>query len=408
MKATQSIPNFQAKLREYTNFAIREIKYICKEIGPRASGYPAEHKAQEYAAEKLKGFADTVDIEDFQVSTKAFMAWVVIDGLLFIAAAALSFIGIYAVSLACVLVALFFLITEFVMYKQVLDPFFKKYTSCNVVARRAPTGEVKRRVIVSGHMDSSFEWTYNHRGGPVLLKGVMIYAIVGVVYALVQNILGLIFNGAGWVQVMAYVICAFVPGFIAVIFFTNFKVVAPGANDNLTGSFTAVAAMKFLADNSIRFENTEVVTLLTGSEEAGLRGAKYFCKKHLEELSAVETVFFGFDTMRDYDDLAIYSRDLSGTVKHDSRACAILKEACIEAGLLETPFSSVYLGASDSAAVTQAGIPASALAAMDPAPARYYHTREDDIDLLEPKTVEKGIYIALASIFLFDEKGLGE
>ncbi len=402
MKASQSVPNFQSKLRENTNFAVREIKHICSQIGPRASGYENERKAQEYTAQKLREFSDTVEIEEFSVSTKAFMAWVVIDGILLLAGTALSFLGIYAVSLACIFLALFFLIGEFVMYKKVLDPFFKKHTSCNVIAKRTPKGEIKRRVIISGHMDSSFEWTYTHLGGASLVKGVMLYAVTGVVYLIVLNILGLIFTNSEFLNIMGYVLLAFVPAFTAILFFTNFKRVVDGANDNLSGAYTAVACMKFLSDNDIRFDNTEVIVLTTGSEEAGLRGAKDYFKKHLDECKAIPTVFFGFDTIRDYEHMAIYSRDLSGTVKHDEKACAILKKATKEAQLPKVPFSSVYLGASDAAAATQAGIPAAAFAAMDPAPARYYHTRGDKAEILEPKTIEKGIFVALSAIFEFD------
>jgi hypothetical protein len=43
---------------------------------------------------------------------------------------------------------------------------------------------------------------------------------------------------------------------------------------------------------------------------------------------------------------------------------------------------------------------------MDPSPARYYHTRLDTEDNLDPKTVEACINIALETTFLFDEKGL--
>lgn len=408
MKAQESIPNFQSKLREYTNFTVREIKHICKEIGPRASGSENEIKAQEYTAEKLRSFSDTVETQEFFVSPKAFMSWVVIDGVLLLIGSALSFLGMYAVSLICIFTALFLLAGEFVMYKKVLDPFFKKSASCNVIARRAPKGEIKRRVIISGHMDSSFEWTYTRLGGAGLLKGVMLYAVIGMIYLIILNILGLIFKDENWINIMVYVIAAFVPAFVAILFFTNFKRAVEGANDNLTGAYTAVACIKFLSDNNIRFENTEVIALSTGAEEAGLRGAKAFFEKHLDECKAVQTVFFAFDTIRDYEHMAIYSRDLSGTVKHNENACGILKRAAEQAQLPDVPYSSVSLGATDAAAATQAGIPAASFAAMDPSPARYYHTRDDTVQLLEPKTIEKGIFIALSAIFEFDENGLGQ
>ena len=63
-------------------------------------------------------------------------------------------------------------------------------------------------------------------------------------------------------------------------------------------------------------------------------------------------------------------------------------------------------GSSDAAAIQQGGMKAVALAAMDPTPARYYHTRGDTAENLDPKTVEAGIDILLETAFLFDSEGL--
>ena len=43
---------------------------------------------------------------------------------------------------------------------------------------------------------------------------------------------------------------------------------------------------------------------------------------------------------------------------------------------------------------------------MDPAPARYYHTRLDTADNMDLKTIEAGVGICLETAFLYDEKGL--
>ena len=48
------------------------------------------------------------------------------------------------------------------------------------------------------------------------------------------------------------------------------------------------AVLKFMDDNDMRFENTEVVAFFSGSEEAGLRGAKAFAKEHKKELEDIE------------------------------------------------------------------------------------------------------------------------
>ena len=66
MKAEESVKNYAASVRMYTNYTVREIKKICKTIGPRPAGYEAEKQAQEHIAEELKTCADEVKIEPFK------------------------------------------------------------------------------------------------------------------------------------------------------------------------------------------------------------------------------------------------------------------------------------------------------------------------------------------------------
>ncbi len=397
----------------YTNYTTREIKKVCKTIGPRGSGSKEERAAQEHFVEEMKTGADEVKLEEFKVSPVAFMAWVVIDGAVLLLAVLFSFLNLPIVSLCLTLVAFLCLFTEFLMYWKFLDPLFPKKTSANVIGTRKPTGEVKQRIIFSGHVDSAFEWRFMHLGGKALFFGGSGYAIAGLLYlfviSIVQTVLygpaggevGAVFGGFRWAEL------AFVPAFILIMFFSDFKHPVPGANDNLTGSVTSIAILKYLEDNNIRFENTEVVAATVGCEECGLRGAEAYIKAHKAELDAVPTVFFCMDTLRDYDDMAIYARDMTGTVKNDPRVCALMKKAGADCGV-ELPYHSVYLGASDAAAVTKLGVPAACLAAMDPTGPRYYHTRRDTEELLVPKTIEKSLDICLHALFMFDEQGLKE
>lgn len=58
MKASESNPNYPSKVREMTNYTIREIKKVCKDIGPRPSGEENERKAQDYVADSMSKVAD--------------------------------------------------------------------------------------------------------------------------------------------------------------------------------------------------------------------------------------------------------------------------------------------------------------------------------------------------------------
>ncbi len=401
---------YNSKLRECANFAAWTIKKVCKDIGPRPSGSEEEYESQKFMAEKTGKAADSVKIEEFTIANRAFFAWTKIDAvLLFISVFTLLF-KMPLISLILTLVAIACLGGEFLFYKEFLDRFFPKQTSHNIMLTRNATGEVKRRIIFAGHADSSFEWRYTHLVGPGMMYFVFIYSAIGLGWNLVFSIVSLcsgnlIIPSATELNWYAFAGLAFIPAFCLLFFFIDYKTCVHGANDNLSGCMVAAAVLKFMDDNNVRFENTEVVAVFSGAEEAGIRGAKAYAKNHAHECNDIETCFVALDTFKDYDDMFIYNRDMSGLTKHDDRCCKLLKKAAQNAGI-DMKYSVIFAGASDAAATSQAGIPSVSLAAMNPGPPRYYHTRRDNADIIDLKTIEKGIEIALEAAYIFDEKGL--
>ena len=415
MKAEESVKNYPASVRMYTNYTVREIKKICKNIGPRIAGSEQEHEAHKYIAEEMKTCCDKVDIEDFKLSPEAFMSWVRIDGALVILAVIFAWLTKFVdvsfnfawVSVALVAVALVFLFCEFLMYWEFYDFLFPKATSHNTIGVRKAGGETKQRIIFSGHVDSSHEWTYTRLGGAPLLFAVGGYGIVSMLFVLVSSILIVANVGTPELQqILRYIQLACIPGGIAVMFFVNFNITVEGANDNLTGTLAAATALKMLDEAGINFKNTEVVAMITDGEEAGLRGAKQFAKDHYKEYmeSGVETAVLCVDTLTDRDYLNVYSRDMTGTVKHDPAFCHLVMDAAIEAGHDDLEFANVFFGSSDAAAFTQAGITATCLAAMDPSPADYYHNRRDSYDRLVPEAIEASYDIIMSTILKFADE----
>ncbi len=420
MKASESHVHYASKVRECSNFAVREIKRVCEQIGPRPAGYEGEKKAQDYVEKVMTPIADEVVRENFTLSPKAFMSWVTIDGALALLAAVLGIIAFTGVipqyanifhiaSVVLCVIAIVFLVGEFLLYKQVLDPFFKKEESSNVICKIKATGEVKRRIIIGGHIDSAYEWRYTYMGGPKMVTTVVVGAVLGLLVTLVVGIVGLFVDNSSANIALIVLQAVVVPFMIAVLFFVNWKLVVDGANDDLTGVFTGMAVLLYLKHNNISFENTEVIAVSMGAEEEGLRGSKAFAKLHGDEYKddGVETVFVALDTLRDYDFMGIVTKDMTATVKLDSSACALMKKASENAGV-NVNFTTTPLGSTDAAAMQQGGIKSVAFTSMDPAPARYYHTRLDTVKMLEMKTIEDVLKIVLETVFLFDEQGLKE
>ncbi len=401
--------------KKLARFAKKSITRICNEIGPRKPGSPEELKAQELMAKELGKYCEDVTIEEFKVHRQAFMGFIP-----FTVACAVASVFTYAfanpvISLILVILGFIPLVLEFVMYKKFIDPLFPAKTSHNVIAKRAPEGEVKKRFIIVGHSDSQFEWTLNYRLGGIGMKCVLIPAVVGLVADLVIAIIGIICAGTNgaldaaeprWLMILGFVVgCVFIPFQLGFLLFQNpFKSV-PGANDNLTGCYVGMAVAKAMGETDTRLKNTELVVICSGSEESGLRGAKAYVEAHLDELNEVETCVVACDTFRDLETMAVYDRDMSGTVKHDYGAKHLVQDAGKNCGY-DLHFESVYIGASDAAAFTQKGVKATGFAAMDPTPPRYYHTRLDAPELLREDAIAAGIEIMIEAACMYDKDGL--
>lgn len=419
MKANESHAHYASKVRECSNFAVREIKKVCKDIGPRSAGFNGEKNGQDYVEKLMTPIADEVKRENFTLSPKAFMSWVMIDGALTLVAALLGILCLTGIvpptieiplrifSVLLVVLAVIFLLGEFLFYKKILDPFFKKAESSNVICTRKASGETKRRIIIGGHIDTAYEWRYTYLGGAKMVTFIVVSAILGLLITLGLSIAGLFVENETANLVMLIVQAVTIPALIAVMFFVNWKLPVDGAADDLTGVFASMAVLLYLRNNEIRFENTEVVAVSMGAEEEGLRGSKAFAKAHGEEYSkdGVETVFIALDTLRDYDFMGIVTKDMTATVSLDKQACALMKKAAENADV-SVNFTTTPLGSTDAAAMQQGGIKSVAFTSMDPAPARYYHTRDDNVSVLEMKTLEDSLKVVLETVFLFDEQGL--
>lgn len=380
--------------KDAVDYSMNAIKHICANLPPRESGSAGERMAQEYLGMDIteNKWADKVAFEEFEVASKAFMGFSKIIPVFILIGIIFYAFNVAWAPLTMGIISLIVFIAEFGLYKQFLDPFYKKTTSSNLIAIKKATGEAKKRIIFSGHADAAYEWTIFNRFGKNLFIAGLALAIIGVLSTIVISFIS-IFIGSGLWQLI--VMLLFIPGYIALFLFSDYKNVVPGANDNLTGSLASISILKYMTEAGINYEDTEVIALITGSEEAGLRGAKDYAKKHKAECEEIPTMFIGLETFRDIDHMTNFERDLSGTIKHSQEAVELIDKAAIKVYGKPLQHGSIFLGASDSAAFTQAGIKAGALAAMDPSPAYYYHTRKDNCDNLCPECFEQGLSMAL-------------
>lgn len=411
-------PTFTASA-DTQKYMLNGIRYVCENFKDRSPGSHSERKAQKYLKGELEQWADRVDMEDFPVHPASFFGWIPPAGIIGIISVILYWLCLkhvssgYALPVIAVILTLLAtscLLFQFLLYKPYVDFLFPKKTSRNVMAFRKPSGEVKRRIIFGGHTDAVWEWTYSLHGGLKSLAPVMAGSIGGLLFVTVFDIVWLISAFAGntytnifWL-IMGIIQLILIPFFIAILFFINWKVIVDGANDNLTADYVAMGVLKEMADNDFRFENTEVCCFLAGSEEAGIRGSAAYAKAHKDDLTDVETVFIALDTMREIEQLQIYTNGCTGTQKNSNAVSELIYQAGVRCGI-EMPETELYPGAIDSESFSRNGLLASGFCAVNHDPKTYYHTRLDTPDNMSEECINLSLDICIEAAKLYDEAG---
>lgn len=367
-------------------YMIREITDICRKFGKRAPGSEGEREAAEYFARVLReecGCAQ-VKTERFSEHPDSFYGYFYLSAFFdVLCAVSFFFLPVLSVLTGCAAILLFLL--HFVLYRKILDPLSPKKESVNVTAVRPCAGQVRQRVFLNGHLDAAWEFTLNYHFGGIVFEIPGVAATVGVFFYVFLSAAALCGAG-GWVRTAGLTGLVFVPFFLLLVITYNPKRIVDGANDNLSGCLIGVALLREMERNGIIPEHTEVGVILTGSEEAGLRGAKAWCEAHREDCRDVPTYIVCFDTIHDPDCLMVNRRDLNSTVRSDRALCEAFLDTAKEAGVFcgkgRVP---LFGGATDSAAFTQGGFRSIGVTGLSHVLEDYYHTRRDSYDNLNPQ-----------------------
>jgi len=406
------------ELRKDTLSYIKDgIAYVCKNFKNRSPGSESEKKAQEYFAKELANYADEVKSETFTLHPKGFMGFIPIVSVLMIISVVLFFVQKYVrnpvfpyISAVLTLISIAMFLFEFLFYREFIDFLFPKAESVNVYAVRKVKNEPKRRIIFGGHADAAHEWTYSLHGQIKTLLPVMgggILSTFGLMFVfLIYIIKGTPDLNAGAWNVISWLSLVTIVFYIALMFFINWRVIVDGANDNLSACFVSIGILREMAKNDFRYDDTEVGVIITGSEEAGLRGALAFGKKHAKELNEIETIIIPLETLRETKHLAIYALDQTGTVRNDKKVGELLRRAGKNVGI-DLPYADIYPGSTDAAGFTRTGIKSCGLGGVDHNPRTYYHTRHDTYINIGLDCMEKTLEICIEAANIFDKEGLG-
>ena len=401
------------KKDEYAQYMLDEITHICKDFEKRDPGSKGELQACEYMADVLKKDCgcERADVESFKENPGSFFGWIYFTITMVLLAIALFFFC-PLISIILIVGGLIIAFMQFGLYKKFVDKFFPEKTGHNVTAIKKCKGEVKRRILFNGHPDAAWEWPVNYKLGGVGFEGHAIICGIGAIYYIVVSAMYIAQFGVHFAAVdfsstpvkMALWGFIFVPFLIGLYWMWNEDRIVDGANDNLSGCYMGIAVMKALQDAGITLENTEVGVILTGSEEAGLRGSKAWCEAHKGEFDDVPTFIYSYDTIHDPKFLMANYRDLNGTVKADKDVSDLFVEAANELNIgCKKGWVPPLGGATDNAAFAQAGLRSTGITGLNHKLEDYYHTRRDSYDNLNKQGLAECYAISAKVLEKFDD-----
>ncbi len=394
-----------------SQYAFELVKTICTVVGPGSPGSSQERERADMIRKELESLlgAGNVLDEDFAVAPGAFLSPLPLSALFTLIAVLLNisigrFAGISPWATAVPALALsapsvFLVLFEFFLYFEIVDPFFPKKLSVNVIGmlRKPGAVNVKRLLILSGHHDSAPEntWLRFLGYGFFIASATWLIGLIVMLAMSIIQVTGLITGNPGIVQAgtLGWVLLAYpIAPSILLATSTMFPSrgnknggTVPGAVDNLSASALAVAMCRFLVQNPDYIPaDTEIRFISFGSEEAGLRGSRRYVERHLDELKRLDARLLNVEMVA-YPEISILTTDVNGTVKNSPEMVNSVIAAAERAGVpYQVEPYPLGGGGSDAGPFSQAGLKATTLLPFKHPQqmVAFYHQRGDSPDKL--------------------------
>ena len=400
MKASETFERYDGKVRECCNYAVRSSKSFMEnaDTNKRQADGKAELVLRDQLTKDLKEFCDEVDEVSFYAKQKAYITSNLLT-FIFLVATAVFAILFSLVNPYFILAALVTALLSLLAALGVFGGTSKSVEDINVFARRKASGEPAARIIFEANLDAPFKRNIS-RGTAALLKiltllGVALYIAFCVVMLLVDN--GTLnFGFQDELESLAYGLPIFVifPLILSRTVSTGSSV--PGVADNLLGAYAACGAMRYMSEQDLRLESTELCVLLTSSKEAKNAGAKAFVRDFKADLDALDTTILCFDSIYDPDSLNVVSKG--------RKVSKLVDEAAANAGVLLTDHNPKY-HKGDLKVYDKAGLAAAQISSLPDEVPPFYRNENDDVDLLNPNAVhavEGAIKVALEAAYALD------
>ena len=389
---------------------LRMTERLLQKYRYRIAGTPECRQAAHEIAEQFRKSCDSVQEEEFLLHPKALWFVGKAIAVIYLLAAASVILGgsfMYLGAFLCLL-GLFYGLAQYVFYSRLFDRVFKSAAGCNVIGSLESSDVATRQVVLIGHHDSPFIFSFLERFQSIafirFLLGMLSYAWL-CAYSFTASVQQLLSGGLQTLtEIPLWITVAGLP-FALQLFFMISKAPSPGAGDNLNStSMVASIAQYFRSErgNGSPLKHTRLVLLSTDGEEIGQRGAIQYVQSHYSQLHTTPTFVLNIDSVYHYRDLTVLTRDRNFTCKLSD---SMISDICMVASVHGLPLKRRSVpfggGGTDAAAFAAAGIKAASIIGMPTSiisKGHLYHTSKDTVEHIEAVAVRAVLELAAAYI----------
>ena len=380
-------------------------KEMIKNHGPRLAGTQASIDCSNAIYDEMAQFADHVEKQPFKVHKGAFLGWIRLLVIGYIASLTLLWLNLpmyaYFISGASILL----LILQFILYLPIIDWFYLRKPAQNIIGTIEPKNTPKQTVIISGHHDSARIFNFFiHQ--PKLYNLRVTGSIVFVFFMLLFSIFISVVDNADVIHLFMKIILSIGVILIAQMWFFASKQGTPGAGDNLMATNIAVVLGEYFKAHPLKHTQLKIISF--DAEEEGLRGARYYAKKAKQSFKERPTYMLNADCLYDEKEFFFLTSDINGSVKLDKTLALDLQKQAKTLNI-KTKVKPIAMltGGTDAAELAKKGVKATTLIGMEWSNdnrSSVYHTPNDLPEAVSKKAVEAAITIFKHYIETLDTK----
>jgi hypothetical protein len=264
---------------------LEHIRYLSETIGPRGSTTRKEKEAAHYAQTVLENLGLRPQMQSFRSARSAWYPFALFSFLILVAEAIFwidKSLG-PKIAFGVALFALGSIVLELSFRKNPFRWVLPTGDSQNVIAKIQPTGEVRQRVILLGHLDTHrTPFIFSTDARTRVFQKLVTLGFGSSVILLILFGWG-IFGGGITLRLVSIPFALVLAAIFLITLQADRTPYSPGANDNASGAATVMNLAEELVDHPL--EHIEVWAALTGCEEVQCYGAEALARTFRKELS---------------------------------------------------------------------------------------------------------------------------